>query len=336
MIICAWPTGRNDRSNPYLTSLYNGVTKLEPTWSVIDPSIRNAGRCDILHVHWPEDFSTRSSWRRAFGRSVVTLLVLSYARMNSATVVWTVHNVLPHEDRYRRLRKFHYRVLSSLVDGLIFLSSASREKFMILHGALFANSCSSQIPHGAYEESVKLYPPVFKLEPFCEPARLVSFGQIRAYKNVPAICDWVNSSKGLVSLEIAGDVVDQTEAEQITMRASGSVQFSFGWMSEVELAEFVDAADALVIADMDVVNSGAVFLALSRGIRVIAPTTAAMLELREIAGPDWVFLYGRLDSSALTAALEWGAVSPRSAANLSPFSWSSVAERHISFYRSIL
>lgn len=335
MIICAWPSGRSDRSNPYLSSLYDGLVALEPSWSVVEPSIRNAGRCDIIHVHWPEDFATRSSWLRAFARSAVTLLVLLYARLNSASVVWTVHNVMPHEDRYRKLQKFHYCALSRLVNGLIFLSSASHDKFSAAHGTIFERSIFCHIPHGVYEESVRMYPPDFSLKAFSKPVRLISFGQIRRYKNISGICDLVNLANGAVSLRVAGEVVDRAEAEKIVSRASDSVQIGFGWMSEFELATFIDAADAVVIADMGVVNSGAIFLALSRGIRVIAPTTDSMKELREVAGSDWVFLYDRLDLAALQAAVDWGSSRPEGVANLSPFSWSSVAERHVEFFRTV-
>lgn len=151
MKVLASPASRNGLSNPYQWLLYGNVRQLGVRvceWTKRDALV---GKWDIVHIHWPEAALGRRPAVRALARARVYCAVLDWLRLRGAKVVWTAHNLHPHERVNRALEGWFYNHLCTRVDGAIHLSGSARRKLEAEYPC-FAKVQSAVIPHGHYRD----------------------------------------------------------------------------------------------------------------------------------------------------------------------------------------
>jgi beta-1,4-mannosyltransferase len=167
----------------------------------------------------------------------------------------------------------------------------------------------------------------------------LAFGQVRPYKRLP---DLVTAFRALtgddVRLLIVGKPVVEQEAQRLRDAAQGDerVLLDLREVPDGEVAGLHVCADAGVLAYRDVFSSGALLLALSLGLPVVAPDqgTAA-----EIAGPAAGELF---EAGGLSAALEAsraadGLARSRAArAVADQYGWERVGRETMELYRRLL
>jgi hypothetical protein len=64
-----------------------------------------------------------------------------------------------------------------------------------------------------------------------------------------------------------------------------------GILSEPALFDLFDGATSVLLNQPNQLNSGCMFLGLSRGAPVICPDTPANREIRSMVGPEWIRLF---------------------------------------------
>ena len=102
---------------------------------------------------------------------------------------------------------------------------------------------------------------------------------------------------------------------------------------------YLSACDLAVFPYREILNSGSAILALSFNRPALVPARGAMAELRDMAGPDWVYTYdgANLDGAILSAALDKATAPSRPAAcDLSSLSWQSIAAGTFAAYLAAL
>jgi hypothetical protein len=100
MRIFATPVDANRALNPYTFLLYQHVRKLGV--SVTEFSLRTdleSKNADIWHIHWPESEANRPNILLAIIGSMRVLMAILLCRLYGVKIVWTVHNIEPHEKR---------------------------------------------------------------------------------------------------------------------------------------------------------------------------------------------------------------------------------------------
>jgi beta-1,4-mannosyltransferase len=270
---------------------------------------RHPGGRTILHFHFPE-FAYRppgtapgalEDWRAvgAFG------LRLAAARALGYRVIWTVHQVIPHNSRGAA-----DRVASAL------LACASRR--LIVHDEETARACRwlpvrarniALVPHASY---AGVYPPgrnranrraAFSLA----AARFVflCFGQLRAYKDLSLLLTaFAQTTVELpdVALVIAGAPTDKAVVAQIERAAEGDrrIRPLIGFVPDDHVAELFGAADATVYPRADGGTAGSLLLSLSLGRPVIAARVPAYQALIGDEAAGWLFTPGDAQSLAST------------------------------------
>ena len=129
-----------------------------------------------------EALFTRGDLPLIIKRSMRLLTVLQLARIRGTRVVWTVHNLRSHDQRFPRIERWFWRLFVREVDGVICLSKHSMGA-VIERFPLLARLPAFIVPHGHYRE---LYPNTSTRTEACatlgiDPrARVITFvGQIR-------------------------------------------------------------------------------------------------------------------------------------------------------------
>jgi glycosyltransferase involved in cell wall biosynthesis len=303
-----------------------------------------AGRYDIIHVHWAEQYAlSKRNLRAALFNAASFLTAVDVGRRRGTHVVWTVHNILPHEEFHPRLQRWVMNAFARRVDATIHLSEAARSAALAAYPILHRTP-AVVIPHGHYRD-------VYPDEASAAEARsrlglspsvpvLLYFGQIRRYKNVPEL---LQAFSGLANrdavLLIAGDPVTSELRSVIESLAANDVRvrLSLRWIEDDQVQYYLRAASLVVLPYREVLNSGAAHLALSFDRPVLVPDQGSLPDLQQQVGPKWVHLYhGPLTVDHLQAALD-SAVSPRVASARPPLiGWTEAAVATLHLYQDVL
>lgn len=340
MKILAVPGFRNRDSNPYNYLLYSHMAEKEV---IVEDrlSLSSFLNSDVLHIHWPELFLNYPRPVGAVLRAVKLALVVFMAKLCRLKLIWTVHNLKPHERRYPLASSIFYRVFPRLCDGFIFLSDYTRDIAQETIPSI-NQSKATVIFHGDYR-------PIIKFKKSRDECRrdmgvkadeflVLFFGMIRRYKNVPKLIEEFSSIKSnRLKLFVAGKVVNDDrlggEIRDLASRDS-RINVSLEHVPEDKLIEYLTAADMVVLPYADVANSGSVIMALSVGCRVIAPNKGSLPQVQELVGADWLSLYeGDFSAELLVRAMQH--TDKTSSPDLSQFEWGNLADKTLKFMQRL-
>jgi|SRR5581483_1327183 len=299
--------------NPYQRLLYRALAErgfelLPESTLHIHRLLRLRARAGIVHIHWPQscyrhDGPSVLSWLKL----LIFVLRLAAARVLGYRIVWTVHQVLPHEVRSQRLDHAASVALADLSNVLVVHDRKTADDVAKL---LPRNTSKLRVvPHGSY---VGVYPPGraradvrAELGVTADACVFLSFGHLRAYKDVDVLLD----AFGLVqsrstALVIAGLPLDHSLTTRLETAAilDERIRILPRFIPEDGVSELFGAADVAVLPRGDGGTSGALILALSLGLPVIAARTQTAVDLTEADGAAWWFQPG--DSRDLAAVIE--------------------------------
>jgi glycosyltransferase involved in cell wall biosynthesis len=160
------------------------------------------------------------------------------------------------------------------------------------------------------------------------------FGQLRRYKRIPAAIAAFRRTAGPdARLVVAGAAWDDAVRRDVVAQAAGDrrVILRLEHVPDAAVADLHAAADAAVLPYSEVFSSGALLLALSFGLPVVAPARGSL----EIAGRPALEPFSDGNLPRALAAIRDGDQSARRDAALAAarrFSWDAIADRTLSIY----
>jgi beta-1,4-mannosyltransferase len=336
--VMAWPAYSNREVQPYNALLSghlesSGISVEEFDWRrlLTQPP-------DIWHIHWP-DGVLNDPRRRAIIKSAALLVLISLARLRRTRVVWTAHNFRSHENNHPRFEKVFWKLYVRLLDGVLFLSEASRVEGLVRHPTL-RDVPTAVTPIGHYRG---VYPAGATREDarrqlgLPEDAPTILFlGLIRPYKGVEELIKaFARVPSPQARLVVAGrPLTDSLRAHLARLAATDPrVSMHLHFVPDNRLQYYFAAADLVVLPYRKILNSASALLALSFGPPVLVPEDGSMAELKETVGPSSVRSYvPPLTSSELSEALEWAMNGARPAPFLERHEWSAIARETVRFY----
>ncbi|MES3630984.1 MAG: glycosyltransferase family 4 protein [Longimonas sp.] len=344
MKILAWPAYANTTGNPYNRLLSDALEAQGVDVHEFTPERALKGRYDLWHMHWPDDVLSYPSTARAAGMMSAVLALMAWARIRGTRIVWTVHDLGPHDNYHPLLERIFWNGFIPQVDGFISLSATGREMARAQHPML-NETPSKVVPHGHYRAA---YPDPIPRAEGREALGLESdmpvilyIGRIRPYKNVGRLIRaFKTMDRPKARLVVAGNPVDGSLRESLQYVAASDprVRLDLRFIPPDLVPTYMAATDLVALPYDNVLHSGAALLALSFNRPVMVPARGAMRELQEYVGSQWVHTFdGRLLASKLSEGLNWAMHTPRdSEAPLDLFGWDVLAERTIDLYRQVL
>jgi glycosyltransferase involved in cell wall biosynthesis len=309
---------------------------LRPSWA-----IRSGGRIDVVHLHWLEYLigsNDRETLKpaRMLVRGLRLLATLGVLRARGVRVVWTVHNLTPHDALLPKLDLALARACARLSNRLVVHSRYAASRVAQAYGA--------QDAIVAYHGNFVDYYPAAAATREQARARLgipaaahvfLAFGQVRAYKRLPELVQAVRElPRDDVRLLVAGRPIPDAAGEAVVAAADGDprIVVRLEHVADDEVAALHEAADVAVLPNREVFSSGALLLALSLGVPVIAraPSTAS-----EVAPPPAVQPYApEALSEALLASMKLDRATTRAAAlrAAADYPWGRTAQAVIEAY----
>ncbi len=342
--------------NPYQRLLYEalagqGFELAAGNRLKLDWLLRSRGRVSLLHFHWPQGYyhHDRGPLRLRGGLSWVRLGLfagrLAAARALGFRIAWTVHQLYPHEPRSLRLERIAVRTLARASDVLIAhdaTTAASARAGLGRHGERIRI-----VPHGSYVGVYRSGRPRDQVRRELgidkEAVVFLCFGHVRGYKSVELLLTaFAAADLRNAVLVVAGLPVGEDAAAAVSSAAERDprVRALLEFVPEERVAELHSACDVAVLPRSDGGTSGALVLALSLGLPVIAADLPAYRTLTHAGALGWHFEAGSRDSLCSTleqAAREPAAKRAEAAAfALATTGWDEVAASTAALFREAL
>jgi len=283
-------------------------------------------RPDVIHLHCTNP---------------VALLYLALLKCVGCAVVYTAHDVTPHERI--PFQDAIYGRLYGYADLVVAHSEVDRRRLRDEFD--LGDDRVVVIPHGEYgffeSGGAPLEPGPARTSLGLEEGDEVAlfFGYIREYKGLDLLLEaWpaVTAARPRARLVIAGDPVQlggarRGELEAWAERVGAVHRFEYVPFSDV--TRYFGAADLLVLPYRHISQSGVLFLALSVGVPVLATTVGALPEI--LTDGESGLLVPPGDTGALAEALVRALGDPALRTRLADggravaasHSWDSIAER---------
>jgi beta-1,4-mannosyltransferase len=314
-------------------------------WKVSEFSYRRAliNRYRILHIHFPELLvGNPLKVVVALRQVVITCCILVIARVRRSKIVWSVHNLVSHEQFHPWLESVFLRWFSAQVSMSIHMSDTGRRAACKLY-PLLEKRPSVVIPLMHFGDNYGNLPSFVEarsqLGLTCDLRVILFLGQIRKYKNVPdLIRTFCALSERDLRLFIVGQPIEATLEGEVRAAASDQRIELYLQTASFDAVKTYMAAASLVVAPYGkVLNSGSALLALTNNRPILLPNRGAMEELQSIVGKDWVRIYEPpLTPETLSDALRWAGFSRPPAPDLRHFSPESIVERHHNVFSNLL
>jgi beta-1,4-mannosyltransferase len=246
--------------------------------------LRNA---DFIHLHWPSYFYAAPQRRKSLRGFAVFLFFLMLARWRGVRLLWTAHNIYPH-DRcvIPQLDSLARRLLVRL-SALVFVHCScaqadARREFPSLAGRIV------RIHHGHW---IGYYPNTIARGPARSMLGLpqneflfLFLGLCRPYKNLESLIHAFEQLPGKPLLLIAGmfqDAAYESAIKAVIDRSQALRRITLysGFVPDEDLQIYLRACNVVVTPYREILTSGSAILALSFGRPVIAPAIGCLQEL---------------------------------------------------------
>jgi beta-1,4-mannosyltransferase len=304
----------NAEMNPFQRLLYSQASRhsfvVLPALKLQDlGSVGWNGR-SVIHLHWLalilKDVSTIAAARIRIDAFIDTV---AGWRASGHKVIWTMHNILPHDCA---LPEAETMLRQALIENLDAVHVLSRES--VKEAAKYfsiPDELTFHVPHPTYEG---WYPDVvsrsqarFDME--IEPGSFlyVFFGSIQPYKGVLELIAAFEAMRAqdrqTARLLIVGKPVDPEYLAMVREAVGCRQEITLmpNAMQDRDLQFIFNAADVVVAPYRKTLNSGVALLATTFGKPVIAPRLGGLMETFH---EDSALLYDPDDPQGLQKALE--------------------------------
>jgi glycosyltransferase involved in cell wall biosynthesis len=322
IVVATWPFDRDNPFQELLTSQFDeagivpvGMDRLadldDPVALPALAGLRADGTQVVLHLHWLARV-LRGVESDAEGRERVAsfLAALDAFRAAGGRIVWTIHNVLPHDTANPALDLELRKAVIERADVIHVLSAGTVAAAAPLYE--IPDSKALHIPHpaylGVYPDEVSDADARRRYGLGADDIVFGFVGNLRPYKGLDDLLDAFESIAAsppdarrrrlLIAGMPAADPSIQGLLERA--RADPDVVVDARRIPADELSIPLRASDVIVLPYRSSLNSGALLLALSFGRPVIA---GASPHVTETAGPDASITFDPDDRGALVAAL---------------------------------
>jgi glycosyltransferase involved in cell wall biosynthesis len=303
--------------------------------------IRDNRPIEVLHLHWTEAYTRDGHWLNQVGRWAKLLLDLSFVQLSGVKVVWTLHNLVPHECRFPRLERFFRRRLVRRVSHVLVHGEQSRRA--VTQELRCPSDKTTIAPHGNYRSIYPTATPEMRREGrigLADDHRVfLFFGMVRPYKGLERLLRvWRKLQPSRATLRIVGPCLDpiyEALLRSLVGQTPGAT-FSCGFVQTEQVSRVFAAADLAVLPFENVQTSGSAILALTFGKPVIAPSLG---EIPEALDPATDLLYEPGSDTSLEQAIRRGLEGDladfgrKSATACERLGWERSAERTTACYR---
>jgi beta-1,4-mannosyltransferase len=300
----------------------------------------------IVHIQWLYSFKlhwVQGKISKTFIQYWFYLWVISL-KICRVKIVYTVHNILPHEVIFKNDKKL-FKYLEDSADFLILLNERSFKSY----SRFYSGKTMSLIPEGpvVMPTTQKRMEHRSHLKVVESKKLIVLTGNLRPYKGLSSLLEGASVLPNTLAIRVAG-FADRRFEEELQLSLSGlkaqniDIDIAFGRLTDDDFGAYLNSADFFCVPFKDINNSESINSALCAGLPVIVPIIDSL---------DWVPKGARIDipydfegnfdfkelfqsltklgeeerNSMHKAALDWA----------SSLSWKHAARQHVNIYKEL-
>lgn len=309
------------RGNPYQALMYGqlplhnmrAVPAYDLATTVTIADALREGPAVVAHLHWL-NVVMQSAANESEARQLLTAFTRDLDRLKDtgAGLMWTVHNVLPHDAPFPDLEVELRRIVVDKADLVHVMSPRTRE--LVSEWFTLPADRTFTVAHPSYEG---VYPQAMPRTQARAELGLpehatvfVLFGRIAPYKGVTelvaAFDALAQERPGQVALVLAGNPVqdEQTESLHDVVTAHPAIHAAFRKIPDTQVQTFCAAADIMALPYRRSLNSGALNLALTFGLPIVLPASSGEAGTTD---STWAQIYDDNEPDALLTALRTAA-----------------------------
>lgn len=265
-----------------LINAFNGIDDrffgLIKTWFKYSPK--------YIHFDWIHSYYIRrSSWMTYFLLPCFILQIIFIKKMTSTKIVWTLHNIMPHNSTNLFINKFVRRFFANQCAWIRIFSETTLNE--VANFLMVSKDKIKVIPEGDYSS---FYPNTItrsdarKVFNFRQNDKVFLYlGFIRPYKGLERLISNFSRIEGEnLKLIIAGqnrdvEYVDMLK-KSISLGDSNRIIFKDKFIPVNELQIYYNACDVVVLPFDKIDNSGSVILAMGFKKPIIAPYMGVLIK----------------------------------------------------------
>lgn len=302
--------------NPYLNYLYlaprtRGFDMLHATAFASGVALlERLGAGDVFHLHWTAPIVQRAEDAEdARSRLARFVTAVDEAQQRGVLLVWTIHNVLPHDAKFRDFEIELCRQLAARADVIHALSPATVD--MTAEHYALPSERVVQIPHpsyqGVYSNTSDRRSARRELGIGPTDRAVLFFGQMRPYKGLDALFAAVDELPDDESRRTVLLLAGRTRPEDLavvedSLPSRVRVIRDHSFIRDEDVDRWFRAADVAVYPYRAILNSGSLHLAATFGVRALLPGEPHLRD--EFEGEDWIAFYDPEEpESGIAAAL---------------------------------
>ena len=264
----------------------------------------NAG--EYVHLQYPSFcYAGAPTLLGLLFRFIRFVLLLLLVRMRGAKLLWTAHNLMPHERTpFPGLDLLGRRVVIALSYRIF------------AHGPSAATALEERFPHvrrklalihhghwlGCYPRTLSKLQARSKLNVPPESYVFLFIGSCKEYKNVHGLIEAFRNLPFKSLLLIAGNFQKDDYKQRILAMIDGDERIKLypHFIPDEELQDFLGACDCVVLPYLEILTSGAAMLALTFGRPVVSVKRG---HLKDIVTDEVGILFDPSDADGLNRAL---------------------------------
>lgn len=301
------------KCNPYAGLLAQALEPLDISLTLGDYALEKSWLethrkdFEVLHLHWLHYFYRRDTLEQSVADYEKFAENLTYAKkVLGYKIVWTLHNVYPHERPFPQLDHCARLLVCDLADAVLCHCNYAKN----IAAKLFHRTENVQvIPHGNF---IDAFPNDMTRQDAREHLGInesqfvyLFFGNARAYKGIEHLVSAFLSHAGedavlLLMMRKAFDVAYADEVEALAKKDARIKVFTSEFFPESDFQIYINASDVAVFPFAEVLTSGSAVTALSFGRPVIMPRLGC---LPELINEDMGVIYDVKENDGLGKAL---------------------------------
>jgi len=244
----------------------------------------NRSRVDVLHLNWPHYLYDAPDLAGRVARCAALIDNLALARELGYKIVWTVHNLLPHQSASPDLDRLARLALTQLATAII--THCQHARTLVQHH-FHRSEGVFVIPHGhfmdVYPNTIPRHRARQKFGIDEEHFVYLFFGNVSPYKGLEKLLDVFCALPGdhlrLLLAAKAYNPYGEQFVEQARQADPRIIVHPSRFFANEEFQDFFNAADVTVLPFVDVLTSGSAITALGFGQPLITPAVGCLPEL---------------------------------------------------------
>jgi hypothetical protein len=301
----------------------------------------------IVHIQWL--YSFKLHWAKGkISKTIIQYLFylwVSSLKICRVKIVYTVHNIVPHEKIFQDDKKV-FQYLERSADLLILLNEMSLKSYY----RLYPEKTLIQIPEGpvimattrermGHRNQLKV----------AESKKLIVLtGHLRPYKGLSTLLEGAIHLPSTFAIRIAG-FAEKSYQEELELTLSGlksqsiDIEIAFGRLTDDEYGAYLNSADFFCVPFRQINNSESINSALCAGLPVIVPSIDSLDWIPRGARLDIPYnVEGHFDFKELFKSLESMAMSDYLSMRKASLDWASTlssedfAMHHIDSYKKLI